>query len=357
MVLPISYKPRVYLADETKYYETIPSISTVPFNKFATFPFLKLPPELRNKIYDLVFPGSRVLIIGNHPQKELKQWNQLAPAYRGPKPRYRLTCRLIADQDSQSTPVPLDMLEVCRTINDEATAFLYSRTEFQFDSIKTINKFLNTASKTGIQNITSLDISQECYGEPYYTKHCQWKSLADEKWSILCTRIARELTSLQHLKLYLTLTTWPVQLKTTASWTRPLMTLRGSGLHRVDIVLHHHMFSENRLMMTAHSLENLMMTVKGREERDLAEALEAVRELERKEAEKQAERAKRPAVRATKALVIKIDPPQVLDEKDNKLKKSKAGKKQITAGPTYYQSKGLEKYSRVDLKTVGVCFL
>ena len=101
-----------------------------------------------------------------------------------------------------------------------------------------------------------------------------------------------------------------------------------------------------------------MMTVKGREERDLAEALEAVRELERKEAEKQAERAKRPAVRATKALVIKIDPPQVLDELDNKIRKSKAGKTKVkAAGPAYYQTKELEKYSRVDLKTVGVCFL
>ena len=92
--------------------------------------------------------------------------------------------------------------------------------------------------------------------------------------------------ALQYLDLDLTLTSWPLQLKTTAPWTHPLLTLRGSGLHRVRIVLRHHMFAENRLMMTARSLENLMMTAKGREQRDVEEALEAVREFEKKEAQK-----------------------------------------------------------------------
>ena len=91
-----------------------------------------------------------------------------------------------------------------------------------------------------------------------------------------------------------------------------------------------------------------MMTIKGREERDLEEALEAVREFERKEAEK----AKLPPVQAKKALVIRVAPPSVPDQP----KKADANKTKTKAPPVYYQTKGLEKYSRVDLNTVGVAF-
>ena len=98
-----------------------------------------------------------------------------------------------------------------------------------------------------------------------------------------------------------------------------------------------------------------MMTIKGREERDLEEALEAVREFERKEAEK----AKLPPVQAKKALVIRVAPPNVPDQpKKNQQrgKKADANKTKTKAPPVYYQTKGLEKYSRVDLNTVGVAF-
>lgn len=349
-MLPVPTNPKEYAPGEI-----VPSILTVPYNTWATFPFLRLPPELRNKIYDLVFPECRVLVLGNHPQKELEQRKRRHPYQQATKPRYRLSCRLLANNDSQLTPVPLDILEVCRTINEEATAYLYGHTTFKFDSIKTINKFLNLAPKSGVQNIRSLEVVQTGYGVPYYTKNAQWKSKADDKWSLVCARIANELTSLQHLDIDLTLTSWPLQLKTTATWTRPLLTLRGSGLHRVRVILHHHMFAENRLMMTARSLENLMMTAKGREERDIEEALEAVREFEKKEAEK----AKLPPIQAKQALIIKIDPLSITGFHNNNQQegwKGSAPKDRSQTKPVYYQTRGLEQYSRVDLNTIGVAF-
>jgi hypothetical protein len=332
----------------------IPSSLTVPYDAFATFPFLRLPPELRNKTYDLVFPECRIQLIGNHPQKELAKWKSKSPGERGRKPRYRLSCRLLANKDSKMTPVPLDMLEVCRKINQEATAYLYAKITFQFDSIKTINKFLNLAPKAGIKNITSIELIQNCYGEPRWTRDCAWKDKADDKWSLVCSRIALELTSLRQVELDLELATWPTQLKTTAPWARPLMVLRGSGLHRVRITLRHYMFPENRLMMAARRLEDLMMTPKGREERDLEEALEAVREFERKEAEK----AMMPPVRATKSLVIKLAGPST-DTQINKNAKGAQGtapKPKSNTSKAYYRTKGLEQYTRIDLRTVGVAF-
>lgn len=349
-MLPVSSNPEEYAPGDI-----VPSTLTVPYNTWATFPFLRLPPELRNKIYDLVFPECRVLILGNHPQKELEQRNRRRPNQQGSKPRYRLSCRLLANQNSQITPVPLDVLEVCRKINEEATAYLYAHTTFRFNSVKTVNKFLNLAPKTGIQNIASMEVVHVGYGEPYYTKDSQWKRKADDKWSLVCARMARELTALQYLDIDLTLTSWPLQLKTTAPWTRPLLTLRGCGLHRVRIILRHHMFAKHRLAMTARSLENLMMAEKGREERDIEEALEAVREFEKKEAEK----AKFLPIQARKALVIKVNSPNVADSRNNIQQKGRqaiVSKGKSTTRPVYYQTRGLEQYARVDLNTVGVAF-
>jgi hypothetical protein len=113
------------------------------------------------------------------------------------------------------------------------------------------------------------------------------------------------------------------------------------------------MFDKKRLMMAAHNLEDLMMTAKGREERDLEEALEAVRELERKQAEK----AKLPPVRAKKALVIKLPPkPEEEPMGQAKGKNGDISKTKAQAARVYYQTKGLERYRRIDLKTVGVAF-
>lgn len=105
--------------------------------------------------------------------------------------------------------------------------------------------------------------------------------------------------------------------------------------------------------MAAHNLEDIMMTAKGREERDLEEALEAVRELERREAEK----AKLPPVRAKKALVIKLPPkPEEQPKGQAKSKNGDESKTKAQAARVFYQTKGLERYQRIDLKTVGVAF-
>ena len=101
MALPVAINGRAYAPAET-----IPSILTVPYDPWATFPFLRLPAELRNKIYDHVFPESRVQIIGSHPQKELAEWKRRDPHRRGLKPRYRLSCRLLANEHSESHSGP-----------------------------------------------------------------------------------------------------------------------------------------------------------------------------------------------------------------------------------------------------------
>jgi 2EXR family len=351
-------------------------------------PFLELPPELRNKIYDLVFPECRILVVGNNPQKILAK-SKKSKNPMTPKPRYRLSCHLLANRDLELTPVPLDILEVCRTINHEATAFLYGRTTFRFESIKTINKFLDLASRNGVANITSFEIVQNGYGEPYYTRDEYWKLVADRSWDRVCTRLATELTSLQNLTVDQRITTWPTQLKTTALWTRPLLTLGGGddGLQRVRITLRHYMFNEKRLTMAARSLEDLMMNAKGREERDVEDALEAVREFEKAQEEAIANvqtdgvfihdliefddpvnasvDVPVGAKKKKKKMVLKITVPIAPENKaqGHSNPKVQSGENKAAAqgkgkvkGREYYQTKGLDKYCRVDLNTVGVVF-
>lgn len=318
--------------------------------------FLKLPAEIRNKIYDFAIPNRRVRISGNRPKKELVEWKDTHEALRGPRPRYCHSSKTINTDDPQWSPSTVNLLKTCKQINKEALAFLIGKTTFIFDSSKTLRKFLDFNPAHCRTSITSIEMYKSCYGEVDLTKNTQWKQRADKGWRELCERLGRDLPSLKYLYLDIQIADWPTQLKTDAPWARSLLKIvEKRKIHRVDIDLGHFMFADNRLMMTAESLEDMMMTEEGKEERSKEIALAAVREFQRKEAE----RARIP-VKATKSLVIKLSPSATAaDQKTNRQKtkiasgpQSKAKVKQV-----YTKTRGLEGYHRVDLATVGIAFL
>lgn len=310
--------------------------------KTTPFPFLQLPGEIRNRIYDLVIPRSHVLIIGAHPQKELQAKRKQYPYEQFRPSRYRLSGRIISIDDEAADPIGL--MQSSRAIYEEAMPVFYSKTTPCFDNLKTIHKFLNRVPSTGLENIRAIRLTVSSYGEPGLTKHRQWKAKQDQKWANTCDRIAICLTGLEELELDLTLATWPTTLSTTAEWTRPLMRLKKDGLYSARLTLRHHMFNETRLDLAARKLEDLMMTEHGREERAIREAIEAVREMERKAAV---------PPRAKKILVIKEQPASSTASKDKKcLPKSKT-----QPAKTYYRIKGLAGFDRIDLATVGVSWI
>lgn len=367
------------------------------YNAWATFPFLELPGEIRNKIYELVIPRSHVLVSGSHPKKEFQRSQKYSLNPMRKAPRYRLSGRILTIDDPYADP--LGLLRTCVQVNWEATPLFYSKTTICFHDLKTIHKFLNAAPPLGLNDVRSLSLAISTYGEPQLTQDCKWKQKHDQKWYNTCWRLAESLPKLQRLKLDLRLATWPTQLSVNADWTAPLMRLKKNGLHRVRLALRHYRFNESRLSMAARKLEDSMMTEEGRDERDLREALQAVREMELERARKESL-----PLRARKILVIKEQPKpnsqettqetysttkeKPADSKKNKKKPATTKKKkkrqrvaqdkqastkdsdkqlntktattqakQTTTPVTYYRTKGLADFHRVDLNMVGVAWV
>ncbi|RMZ78184.1 hypothetical protein DV738_g3967, partial [Chaetothyriales sp. CBS 135597] len=289
--------------------------------------FLSLPPEIRNKVYGHIVPSSRVLIVGNHPQKEVEQYKKKHKCQRAPKFRYRLNSLMLSNGDAQAVADAAAFLRVCRVVRSEITSLLYNSTSFCFTTIKPINKFLNALSEDAKRHITQIEISYSAYGEPVWTKDEYWKMKSDWKWTMVCTRIEKELVGLRSINLSLHMSDWHFHLASNHRCFEPLVILKGSsGLERARVQLSHHRFHPKRCAAVAKGLENMMMTTEGRRLRDIEGAsIKAALEMEEREARKR----QRPPPRAKRVLVITNIPQTSRSTK------------------TYYRRTGLEGWPRI----------
>jgi hypothetical protein len=335
------------------------------------FPFLDLPGEIRNKIYDLVFQECLVDIRLGHQQqsdnetingpfrevqkqlhkkydrknlaqvqraedkqpehkirqaypkpdlKQQKQTSQLLQDQTRTEPQKRFKSRYRGRVSSKEGPlrmshtisahsgstevgtsaaycVNLNFLLSSRQIYSEALCVLYAKTSFRFITPKSINRFLLKTPLRALQAIRGLEISYATYPEPELTKHCHMKVAADRNWATTCRQIRQKMTDLKKLRLHLELNEWPSQLGLGEGWARSILSLSGNGLDRVDVVLLHHAFSEQRLIEAARNLEIAMMSREGRiakfaQEKMIMEARKEKKNMESK---------------ARKVLVIKMD--------------------------------------------------
>jgi hypothetical protein len=317
-----------------------------------------LPAEIRNKIYDLVLPERRVSIADNHPQKELWKWQNTHEILRGPYPRYHFRGEILTRDESESHRTNLNILLTTKQVSEEAQACLFGKTTFVFRTTRTFNKFLDFIPANCKTSITSIEVFKHCYGEVVWTKDTKWKRKADQDWSDCCDRIADELTSLKQFNLWLKIADWPVQLKPTADWAQPLLNIGAKReLERVNIILRHKMFAPARTDALARTLSDKMMTKLGREEREKEEAIEAVRELQRKEAELakvkiEVSKKRQNVVIAIPAATIEAD-----QKRQQQKKASAAGAGNLKAGVNLSKSKGLNEYYRVNLETMHIAFV
>ncbi|EXJ79346.1 hypothetical protein A1O3_08848 [Capronia epimyces CBS 606.96] len=290
------------------------------------FPFLDLPGEIRNKIYDLVVPQTRVVLSGSHPQKELERLKSKIPTKKHKRPRYRIVGEFTGDV------APISLLLTCRQMNQEAVQFVYGRTTFCFDRIVVINKFLSIIPGPAAKSIGSIEMTHKGYAEPQWMEDRVWKLRHDDKWSMTLERIKQKMTGLERLSLDLTFFDWPCRLETNESWASPLLNLAGDGLDRVNIKLMHDRFHPNKIEGIAKELETKMMSPEGKKK--------VLREARQQAAleKKQKEEARK---KATKALRIRIP-------LGDKTKVSNSQVKKVV------KSRGLEQYARIQ-PSVAYC--
>lgn len=226
------------------------------------FPFLKLPGELRNRIYDYQI-GKQYYEINwvdqNHKNKSLTYRLPRLGRACGPhldsgaaRRRRQLDCsRRVPSQkrlpEGSIHPGPAALLAVCSKMHKEASSVFYSKSTFTFHGLGALRHFLNNLSPTATEALTRLAIRYRAYGEPNRTEDQMWKAKHDRLWEDLCWRLADQCTSLTCLSLDLTLNKSPLwfapfdladQAGIGAQWIKPLWAFQDVGIQRCWVHLH-----------------------------------------------------------------------------------------------------------------------
>ena len=199
-----------------------------------TAPFLRLPGELRNVIYNLVLPADATYeVVWLGPSKRgrslthwrykdpsrFETWNNEAllprptvaraknpasarsrffetpkydaqywePAYRTRRRRemhvgHRMKNVALAKID----PVrggPAALLRVCKIIHDEAAQLFYSRARVCFASPSLLDAFKLRLTPVAAHNLTRLALTHRGYGESMHLVNQKWKQKHDAKWA------------------------------------------------------------------------------------------------------------------------------------------------------------------------------
>ncbi|MCJ1459867.1 hypothetical protein MMC28_010246 [Mycoblastus sanguinarius] len=220
------------------------------------FPFLELPGEIRNKIYDYTITDDYYVINwvnSHHKSKTLThQLPRLGKAF-SPHLRPDATMRRrLLDYHRRAQPpkcLPEEdlspgrtaLLLTCKTINAEASTVFYSKSTFAFSGLGALRHFLDNLSSRSKESITRLALKYRAYGNPLLTEDQPWKARHDRLWEDLCWRLADECTSLSHLSLDMTLNKSPVTFASFdqvdeagfgAQWIKPLWAFQDADIER-----------------------------------------------------------------------------------------------------------------------------
>lgn len=226
------------------------------------FPFLELPGELRNKIYDYAIAKQDYdirWVNDNHKSKSLTyQLPRLGKAYRpclepnAARRRRELDCsRRVPNQkrlrEGSIHSGPAALLAVCSEMHTEACSVFYSKSTFAFNGLGALRHFLNNLSPVATKALTQLAINYRAYGEPNRTEDQKWKAKHDRLWEDLCWRVADQCISLTDLSLDLTLNKSPLwfapfdladEAGIGAQWIKTLWAFQDVGIQQCRVRLH-----------------------------------------------------------------------------------------------------------------------
>lgn len=262
--------------------------------------FTDLPPEIRNTIYQYAIPKRSVLILRRHPNKEAEDskryWSE-EHVTRRPR-QSRLMYEPEWNQTSEDFGAAVKLMLTCKRIRTEVETFLYSGIQFCFHDLKSLRSFLRTAPKSGIGAIRSVFIRQEGYGNARAVEHQQYRERYYKGWEQACAQLGEKVTNLQHLKLMVRDREWPCVLsgkEYTPAWGESILKSAPALLPKVEVRVHHKMIDRNQEVLKdlARRVEDRMMTLAGREERDRIEAERVLAQIAARKAAKEEKERRR----------------------------------------------------------------
>lgn len=225
------------------------------YKREGQFPFLDLPGELRNKIYDYAITKEHYAIKwveNTHKSKSLTYRLPRETTAHPPKLEYGTALRRrlldlhhrrasrtnLAEDDVH--PGPTVLLFVCKTMSEEAASLFYSKSMFHFHGLGALRHFLDNLRPMTEKSITRLALNHRAYGHPVKTEDRRWKEEHDHLWEQLCWRVTDN-CSLVNLSLNLWLPKSPTSFSDFdrvyatdigRRWIIPLWAFQHAGIQR-----------------------------------------------------------------------------------------------------------------------------
>ncbi|KAL9126064.1 MAG: hypothetical protein Q9217_004822 [Psora testacea] len=263
--IPVTVDPEqgIFVLDRRHERKALTSLPKEPHTERALryiprgqFPFLELPGELRNKIYNYAIPCESYAINWvHHKQRSRSLTYRLGGRDKAFAPRLepdvierrRATRNLhnsvrgIIMEDVHEQINPVSLLWVCRKMYPEAATIFYGKSTFSFTFLSTLRHFLNNLTVADKAAITRLTVKYQAYGHPAKTENAIYKHKHDKAWEDLCWRIADECPSLTSLALDLNLRRCPISFGPleiahiggfSTKWMQPLWAFEDRNLKR-----------------------------------------------------------------------------------------------------------------------------
>ncbi|KAL9109270.1 MAG: hypothetical protein Q9227_006025 [Pyrenula ochraceoflavens] len=249
----------------------------------APLPFLQLPGELRNQIYDLVFANRRVIIKKRRRTVEEVNSND-SFAYTG-LVHIQIIGRKRYDSVSKTNPFPFALVRICKQVYNEALPYMYANTRFWLGSQKPIHRFLETVPLKALGYIKHLELYHSGYGEPSLTEHCKFKDRGDKSWTNLCLELSNKLLGLKTLRLDYCIRDWPTQITLDSDWAQPILEFGAGRFDEVEMRLFHNRFDDEdlQLKLCANAAVKHLLNDTGKQQLVIRKALEKKRQEEARE--------------------------------------------------------------------------
>ena len=218
---------------------------------------MKLPGELRNRIYDMIFIKGNVRIgwlsRGRQLTYELQQkngkwkgpikadkmskiWAAVRRFDRNPLHHYR-----IIDEDNPASRYDqaggiAALMVCCKPIYLETVTLFYSSFRYEFGNTNTMRLFLDRLSYHTMAGIHTISLHHETYGVPHQTNFVGFKSLHDDFFLNFCNHVAHALVNLRSFSISMQINEQaPLQLNLTAPWILPLLAFAHRNLQHAEV--------------------------------------------------------------------------------------------------------------------------
>lgn len=130
-----------------------------------TMSFIRLPPEVRNLIYEHAFPPVRLLIATRGLDQELGHF-------------------LANKDDKDGSRASTNLLLTCRSVYNEAKPFLYANPTFCFDSHTTLTLFLHRTPVQSTSVIEKVEFLQDLSAFARQRPTCAEVELENARWCV-----------------------------------------------------------------------------------------------------------------------------------------------------------------------------